>query len=115
MFAHSKAAKKKILKRIFHLKSALRPHAHILVSKATAVLSAFWAKGRSIVFLVHSRAEDKIMIWTSKASKTENKIYLAILLVVCGLILLPSELGAFGFCWSRFHWIEHFFIHFRQL
>jgi len=51
----------------------------------------FWAKGRSILFLVHLRAEDKIIIRTfkSQVSKTENKIYLTSLFVACGFILLP--------------------------
>jgi len=45
-------------------------------------------------FLVHSRAEDKIMIGTfvSQVSMAENKICLNSLFVACGFILLPSEL-----------------------
>jgi len=38
----------------------------------------FWVKSRCGLFLAHSRAEDKIMIWIfeSQVSKTGNKLYL---------------------------------------
>ena len=47
-----------------------------------------------LLVLVHSRAEDKIVIWTfeSQLSKTKYKISWTTLFVACGLILLPSKL-----------------------
>jgi len=55
----------------------------------------FWAKGRSVLFLVHSRAEDKIISWTfeSRLWKNQNLIkFYTSFLISYGLILLPSEL-----------------------
>jgi len=50
--------------------------------------------GHSVLLLLHSRAEEKIIIWTFKTqvSKTENKIYLTSLFDAHGLILMLSEL-----------------------
>ena len=57
--------------------------------------TTFFGKGgRCVLVLVHSRFEDKIMIWTfeSQVSKIKRKIYLISFSVAYGLILLSSEL-----------------------
>jgi len=54
------------------------------------IAQTFWAKGHSVLFLVHLIIEDKFLY--DQVSKTENKIYLTSLFVGYGLILLPSEL-----------------------
>jgi len=52
----------------------------------------FWAKGHSVLLLEHTRAEDKIMIWTFKSQVLKAEIFLfTSSIITCGLILLPSE------------------------
>jgi len=52
----------------------------------------FWAKGRSVLFLMHSRAEDKSIIRTLESEASEADFFYLTCVFVTFLILLPSEL-----------------------
>ena len=53
----------------------------------------FCAKGRFVLFLGHSRAEDKILSWTfeSRVYKNWFFLYLTSRFIACDLIFLPSK------------------------
>jgi len=59
----------------------------------TEVYNLFFTNGRFVVFLVHSRAKDKIISRILRV-EYENPIFLFnyIVFIACGLILFPSEL-----------------------